>query len=1408
MKILLQKRIVFYWSLMALFMLQLGWGQTTLLTENFGTSSSLPSGWTSSNLTNGWNANTSSPSSTYSGFSAGTNALFASLGTNGTTHTLTYNNSFSTVGYNSITVLWGGRGTTTFAGNITFQWSSDGINWNNITYTYTKNGNSWALINSGTRISLPAGTSGISNLRFRWSSASTNSGNYRIDDFTVQGVLDGNTVTFDSNGGSGTMSNQTASTATNLTSNSYTRMGYTFSNWNTVADGSGTSYLNNASYPFTSNTTLYAQWAAITTPTITTTGSLSALTTTYGAASSTSTFSVSGTALTADIVVTPPAGFEVSTNASSGFVSSVTLLQSSGTVSSTPIYIRLAATTNAGTYIGNVVLTSTGATDVNVATVSSTVNKKALTISGLTATPKEYDATTSVVISGTPSYTGLVNSDSFSVSGAVSYAFASATSATPQTITRTGTYDAPSANYTVTQPTFTANITKKALTIASAVATNKNYDGTNTATITGTLNGVISPDAITLTLSGTFNNETVGTSKQVTSTSTISSTTNYTLTQPTGLTADIIAVVPTAPVIGTITGTSGQLSVAFTAPTNNGGTAITNYAYSIDNGTTFTTLSPMQTSSPIVITGLTNGTSYPVVIYAINSVGNGAVSTAVNGTPSISPITLATWDFTNVSPTNVPTNLTISNLTQGNNNGTTILLTATSVSSGYTGASGTNNAGAAAIAGALTTSANGSAYFEFTITPAAGYYFSLTAISFGSRSTGTGPVNYTFRSSLDSYATDIATGALSSSSTWILYSNSSISSTSSLGTPITYRIYGYNGVGSPSAGSANWRIDDLNLSGFVNGPVTNWTGATSNNWNTPANWSLSQVPLSTDNITISNGSPVMDVSHTLAAGRTLTISGTGTLTINPGITLSIAGTADFGGKSVIFKSDATGSARLAQVTGTLLGATNVKVERYIPLGKRAYRFLAPGVTTTNYISNNWQLATHITGSTTGANGFDQTGSGSPSMYTYNNQVGTGTGWTAIANTNATNLEAEKGYRLLVRGDRTPALLTTAAADNMNTAITLSATGTLKTGDVTINASSTPVAINNTNNATTNGFSLVGNPYVSPIDWHTVTKTNLNDTYYLWDANVGTSSQRGRYVSYSQATGLNNYGNTGVSVANRYIQSGQAFFVKNAVLGTAGSLTFHESDKVTSSPFGFRTDNQQAVLSVLLYSPTELALGGYPMDGITSVFGANFDNQIGFGDVAKLESAGENIAWYSQATKLDISAQAPVVSSDVLAIKSLRLGANKSYTFRIKATNFDPSLTGYLVDNYLNTQQEIDMSQDYFATFTTSTEALSYGEDRFKIVFGASLENEHFDSKSLTIYPNPVIDNQFSIQLPASLSGKLVVKIHNTLGQELHQVQTDAVPILLVNPPQVLAAGMYIVSASCEGKEFQQKIMVK
>lgn len=72
------------------------------------------------------------------------------------------------------------------------------------------------------------------------------------------------TVTFNANGGTGTMTVQKVApdTETALTANAFTRKGYEFSKWTTEADGSGTSYADKANVTLTVDATLslYAQW--------------------------------------------------------------------------------------------------------------------------------------------------------------------------------------------------------------------------------------------------------------------------------------------------------------------------------------------------------------------------------------------------------------------------------------------------------------------------------------------------------------------------------------------------------------------------------------------------------------------------------------------------------------------------------------------------------------------------------------------------------------------------------------------------------------------------------------------------------------------------------------------------------------------------------------------------------------------------------------------------------------------------------------------------------------------------------------------------------------------------------------------------------------------------------------------
>jgi uncharacterized repeat protein (TIGR02543 family) len=187
--------------------------------------------------------------------------------------------------------------------------------------------------------------------------------------------------------------------------------------------------------------------------------------------------------------------------------------------------------------------------------LTANITAKALTVTGITADNKVYDRSTTATLNFTSaSLVGKIGTDVVSINTSTYTAtFSNWNVGTGKTVTvsglgLTGT-DAP--NYTLTQPTgLTANITPKNLTIIGILAINRAYNGNITATLnfsSATLDGTISPDNVTINSSGysaSFTNKHVGNGKDVTVSGIILSgdqSTNYTLSQPTGLTANITA---------------------------------------------------------------------------------------------------------------------------------------------------------------------------------------------------------------------------------------------------------------------------------------------------------------------------------------------------------------------------------------------------------------------------------------------------------------------------------------------------------------------------------------------------------------------------------------------------------------------------------------------------------------------------------------------------------------------------------------------------------------------------------------------------------------------------------------------------------------------------------------------------
>lgn len=471
----------------------------------------------------------------------------------------------------------------------------------------------------------------------------------------------------------------------------------------------------------------------------------------------------------------------------------------------------------------------------------------------------------------------------------------------------------------------------------------------------------------------------------------------------------------------------------------------------------------------------------------------------------------------------------------------------------------------------------------------------------------------------------------------------------------------------------------------------------------------------------------------------------GTTTIGNALNIITAitpsnGTLVAGGNLTLKSTSITSSAVVDKVGSSASISGNVTVERFIPKGFRTWRDLAPQVYNAGTIFKNWQengAATVGTGiflpggnvkdtaknfySPTSlfwdASGFDYSPAAIKSIYTFG-----ASGWSALANTNATNLNPFQGYRIMIRGDRSFNLYTTPVHQNlpgqflMMSDTKLRATGQLVYGDVkydkngvtNTSTGSTNVVANALNSATDSTYSLVANPYACTVDWTKLTKSNLSSNYWYLDPTQGIS---GVYIVYNTLTGSNNGG-------TKYIQPGQAFFVQNAI-GTSPvnpSLTFTESakDTTTGGRVALFGNGSSSRLSVSLWRDIDAVYK--KMDGLAIVFDNSFSNGIGQEDATKINNSSDNIAVAtSYGSNLSIDGRKPVAANDSISL-TVSETSTTNYRIDIDASKYDFAGSNvYLKDAYLNKLTPV-LSQVSSVTVAVDATKPESFRNRFQLVF--------------------------------------------------------------------------------------------
>lgn len=371
-------------------------------------------------------------------------------------------------------------------------------------------------------------------------------------------------------------------------------------------------------------------------------GTLSGFSTLLGSASTNKTITVSGSGLTADLTVTAPPKFEVSTDGTN-FGSSVSLSPSSGTVGSTAVHVRIEASAAAGAASGNVSVSSTGATTLNVA-ASGTVLAPALSTSG----------TLSAFGTGEGSAS---DAQTFTVSGSNLTADVTVTAPTGFEVSSDGTTYGTTVTFTPVSNALaavTVHVRIAASTAAGSVGGNITVSSTNATTQNVAVTGTVTPP-VSVTINGSLSAfaawQGLASAPQTVTVSAFGLSSNVVVTAPAGyqvsangtLYAQSVTLNPTA---GVLAATNIFVRLAFAAPA---GAVAGNLTASSTGAPTASsalagTVSPLVTvqgegtiPKPPVITKLANNKAFSLT--AAPKAGHIFQQWLKNGAPFVPPQT-------------------------------------------------------------------------------------------------------------------------------------------------------------------------------------------------------------------------------------------------------------------------------------------------------------------------------------------------------------------------------------------------------------------------------------------------------------------------------------------------------------------------------------------------------------------------------------------------------------------------------------------------------------------------------------------------------------------------------------------------------------------------------------------------
>lgn len=511
------------------------------------------------------------------------------------------------------------------------------------------------------------------------------------------------------------------------------------------------------------------------------------------------------------------------------------------------------------------------------------------------------------------------------------------------------------------------------------------------------------------------------------------------------------------------------------------------------------------------------------------------------------------------------------------------------------------------------------------------------------------------------------------------------------------------------------------------------------------------------------------------------------------VTAIVSGTLAAGQKIVGTSVLAANTIITGQLTGLIGGIGTYTID------------IAPGTLsvaseTMYYNGETPGFGTHITGvactdaqlgQVNAVSGLDNTRSGQASMFEYHNSTNL---FSPVLNTKAEMLLAGKPYMIAIRGDRTADIALNSTPPSTTV---IRSTGTIVAGTQNVDSQL---------NSTIGSFNFIGNPYQAPVDLSQMylngLVTGLGSSYTVFDT---TLNVRGAYVTYDFDLATND---NPTSLADGTIEPNQGFFITTAA--AAPSLQFEETYKVADNTYKAMFRKAQNTTSIIrgtvLSSNTNKGL-----DGFILAFSDDFSTEILAEDTTKpTGNEDETFASKNGVQSMAIDKRKIPADNDVIAL-NLTQERLTDYILNFEVSNFDAK-DAYLVDAYTAKETPLTNGQINSYAFKVDSTPASAAANRFSILFkAAALSTKSNSISQFAVYPNPVIDNKFTVKTNQDFSGKVVnLNIINTLGQKVYSTtgtfSNDG--SIAVNPTNAISKGIYLLKVSANGKVETKNLIIK